>query len=277
LTVRVPAVEAIASSCGLCFPAGTPVHTKRGLVPIEKIKVGDQVLSRNMTSGKLEYGKVTKLVKPHLSKVLSVKFAGQSTPLLPTPEHPFFIKHADGSEGHWVPAGQMRAGDYALARKGTWAKVISITAVESERTVYNFEVEANHDYFVGLAGLLVHNGCDSLRAIAQPIIDSFGNLQCAECVAALGDAFEKAGYSANVIELTPTSPAAELIFSSNYPSEAISRTGYHAAIEVEGLIFDNLVNGISRSAWQQSIRTISGDFATSFNVEITPFSKWILR
>ena len=52
----------------------------------------------------------------------------------------------------------MRAGDYALARKGTWAKVISISAVESEQTVYNFEVEEDHDYFVGATALLVHNG-----------------------------------------------------------------------------------------------------------------------
>ena len=31
---------------GACFVAGTQVHTKEGLVPIEKLKIGDWVLSR---------------------------------------------------------------------------------------------------------------------------------------------------------------------------------------------------------------------------------------
>jgi hypothetical protein len=33
----------------------------------------------------------------------------------------------------------------------------AIASREGEQTVYNFEVDANHDYFVGKTGLLVHN------------------------------------------------------------------------------------------------------------------------
>jgi RHS repeat-associated protein len=38
-----------------CFVAGTLIHTKEGLVPIEKIEVGDKVLSYNEESGEVEY------------------------------------------------------------------------------------------------------------------------------------------------------------------------------------------------------------------------------
>ena len=43
-----------------CFVAGTLVHTDKGLVPIEKLKVGDMVLSRheNEPNGELAYKRV---------------------------------------------------------------------------------------------------------------------------------------------------------------------------------------------------------------------------
>ena len=45
---------------------------------------------------------------------------------------------------------------------GAWTEVLAISPEEKEQVVYNFEVEENHDYFVGSAGLLVHNGNCSL-------------------------------------------------------------------------------------------------------------------
>ena len=61
----IEAEETAAEACGLCFPAGTPVRTRHGRVAIEKIKVGDEVLTRNMDTGNLEYKKVAALTKPH--------------------------------------------------------------------------------------------------------------------------------------------------------------------------------------------------------------------
>lgn len=46
-----------------CFPAGTLVHTDKGLVPIQDIKVGDMVLSRPEWGGRdapTEYKRVVR-------------------------------------------------------------------------------------------------------------------------------------------------------------------------------------------------------------------------
>lgn len=58
-----------------CFPAGTLVHTEQGLVPIEQLKVGDKVLSKNADgSGELVYKAVTKTMATHNSPIFMMEF-----------------------------------------------------------------------------------------------------------------------------------------------------------------------------------------------------------
>jgi len=60
-----------------------------------------------------------------------------------------------------MPAGEMRVGDRVQSLQGTWCRVVSITPLPGQETVYNFTVDQNHDYFVGETGFLVHNaGCE---------------------------------------------------------------------------------------------------------------------
>ncbi|MCG8423159.1 MAG: Hint domain-containing protein, partial [Proteobacteria bacterium] len=58
----------------------------------------------------------------------------------------------------WQAVGQMDIGEQVSARDG-WAEVVSIAALEERQTVYNFEVEGTHTYFVGPGGVWAHNGC----------------------------------------------------------------------------------------------------------------------
>jgi len=51
----------------------------------------------------------------------------------------------------------MRIGDLVQSLQGAWRRVVSITPVEGQETVYNFTVAKDHDYFVGETGFLVHN------------------------------------------------------------------------------------------------------------------------
>jgi RHS repeat-associated protein len=149
--------QEIASACGKCFAAGTGVLTSKGSVAIENVKVGDEVLSRNMKSGKLEYKKVVRLTAPHQDQLLELRVEGQANPLLPTSSHPFYVRQGSGDQGKWVNASSLRVGDALLTKDGKWTKLVQISSLQRRETVYNFEVEENHDYFVGKKGILVHN------------------------------------------------------------------------------------------------------------------------
>jgi hypothetical protein len=143
-------------SCALCFAAGTQVLTNNGPIAIEHIKVGDQVLSQSASTGKSEYKRVTALTRPHLDRLIELHIQDQREVLRPTPGHPFWAKHGDKAAG-WIKAGNLQVGDFLLTNENKWSKVTAIDASEGQQTVYNFEVEDNHNYYVGIAGVLVHN------------------------------------------------------------------------------------------------------------------------
>ena len=59
-----------------CFVAGTLVHTINGLVPIEKLKVGDLVLSKPEHGGEASYKPVTKTFEHDFQMVYLLEFEG---------------------------------------------------------------------------------------------------------------------------------------------------------------------------------------------------------
>ena len=109
-----------------CFVAGTLIHTKNGLVPIEQIKVGDWVLSQPEDKGELSYKPVTRTFvhesndlfliglgcysedREKIPNFVAVKeIAGKKCYLgrewiVATGGHPFFTK-----EKGWVAAGDL--------------------------------------------------------------------------------------------------------------------------------------------------------------------------
>ena len=86
---------------GLCFRAGTLIHTKEGLKPIEDIKIGDWVLSQPETKGELVYKRVTQtmqfdapvmLLKCQLfSGGINESYGNKIEHLVVTPNHPFYV------------------------------------------------------------------------------------------------------------------------------------------------------------------------------------------
>ncbi|WP_427885158.1 polymorphic toxin-type HINT domain-containing protein [Kribbella sp. GL6] len=56
-----------------------------------------------------------------------------------------------------MESGDLQPGDKLLQRDGKTAYIGSITQARAAATVYNFSVEDDHNYYVGTAGLLVHN------------------------------------------------------------------------------------------------------------------------
>ncbi|MGD0729719.1 MAG: RHS repeat-associated core domain-containing protein [Terracidiphilus sp.] len=145
-----------AEGAGCCFAAGTPVHTNHGNVPVEKVEVGDEVVSRNRETGKLGSQPVTALTPLHKDGLLEMRIEGERTPLRPSADHPFWVTRGAAGPA-WIESGRMRVGDLLETTQGNWRRVVAITPLPGQETVYNFTVDLNHDYFVGETGFLVHN------------------------------------------------------------------------------------------------------------------------
>jgi len=71
-----------------------------------------------------------------------------------TPTHPFYVEHKG-----FTPAAELGIGTSIVTRAGPCAVLASIETRDAPATVYNFEVENTHTYFVGKSDLWVHNLC----------------------------------------------------------------------------------------------------------------------
>ena len=64
----------------------------------------------------------------------------------------------EGVPGRWVDAGDLRVGDVLVSRGGGQSTVESLDSAHTPTTVYHINVEDLHNYAVGDAEWLVHNG-----------------------------------------------------------------------------------------------------------------------
>jgi len=159
-----------------CFAAGTLVHTREGLKPIEEIIPGDEVKSMDPTTGEIAYKKV---LNTHINRFdptgtvsLVDETDGSETYLSVTAEHPFY--HA---EKGWVHASKLVAGDILTEDDGGILRVTGVIfdANAPINTTYNLEVADFHTYFVGVDGVLSHNGFGPRQRMAiQAAADAIG-------------------------------------------------------------------------------------------------------
>ena len=117
-----------------CCPPGTMIYTYAGMIPIEKIKVGDMVLTHRARPGK-----VTSLMHRKYHGTL-VKIGR----LRVTPDHPVFTQHG------WVLAKHLHCHD------DEWRQ---LPREKYTGLVYNFSVENDESYVAD--DIIVHNcQCD---------------------------------------------------------------------------------------------------------------------
>jgi tetratricopeptide (TPR) repeat protein len=142
-----------------CFAAGTPVRTLNGERPIETIKVGDRVLAQDTHTGALSYQPVIAVHHNPPAATLRVEVDGDT--VVATAIHRFWKAHQG-----WVMARDLKPGDTVRTLGGT----ARVRAIESgiSRPVYNLDVASGHDFFVGSAGLLVHD-----HTIVEPVETPF--------------------------------------------------------------------------------------------------------
>ena len=175
-------VKGIPKTCAIrCFAAGTLVHTKNGLIPIEQVKIGDKVKSMNPETGEISYKAVT---NTHVNQFDAVglvsivdEFGVFEIELAVTSTHPFYVV-----DKGWIHASLLKAGDKLLSDDAKILTVSSATFGSSTKATltYNFEVADFHTYFVGETGVLVHNGHGNCLNSKKPtalyaLVDNLGN------------------------------------------------------------------------------------------------------
>ncbi len=137
----------------ICFPAGTLVATCNGLVAIEAVQTGDTVYAFDELSRTVVTQKVRAIV--HGLTTEWVKIGTGVEDLRATKSHPFWVE----SEQCWMAAEELRPGMVLLRQNGETLPVVSVEFLplpENEKT-YNLSIESAENYFVGHAGILVHN------------------------------------------------------------------------------------------------------------------------
>lgn len=139
-----------------CFVAGTLVATANGLIAIEDIEVGDQVWSYVERSGQAELRPVTALSQRDADRLVQLTIDGET--IQATEEHPFYVV------GHgWKGAIHLNLGERIVTQTGAIAQVEAKWVRLTKAAVYNFTVDANHNYFVSSDRILVHNADDCNR------------------------------------------------------------------------------------------------------------------
>lgn len=136
-----PIYRTTAPPVGGCFVAGTLVHTKNGLVPIEKIRIGDWVLSQPEIKGEQAYKRVSDTFVFEDKEVMFIDFLpeaeferarathtlvreGTKQPFVVTPNHPFWIESVG-----WTRADELEPGTKVELRDGTLAYVNHLASI----------------------------------------------------------------------------------------------------------------------------------------------------
>ena len=131
-----------------CFGAGTLVWTEDGKRPIETIRQGDQVLTRNTATGVLGFQPVVMVYHNPPNATHRLDLDGES--IVATGIHRFWKAGAG-----WVMARELKAGD----RLRTVSGIASLTDLRTEKTqpVFNLELAGGDSFFVGTRGVLAHD------------------------------------------------------------------------------------------------------------------------
>ena len=156
-----------------CFTAGTLISTQDGDVPIEDIEEGDLVWAQDPETGEVALKRVVQTFVKETDTILYIKAAGEV--IEATEQHVFYIDNVG-----WIPASMIEEGDKVVLQSGDKSTVEKIDKVVHNEliTVYNFEVEDFHTYFVSDASVLVHNnGCQKNKNKNKNKVSKKGTLK----------------------------------------------------------------------------------------------------
>lgn len=139
-----------------CLAAGTPVMTATGLRAIDKLSVGDLVLSKDEKTGQLAFKPVVRTTVRPKSQLVGFRI-GQEW-VVCSKGHPLWV-----SGSGWTKAEDLESG--MLIHTQTGFETIAEYRQDTIAKTYNLEVEDFNSYFVGEAMLYSHD--NTLRAFSN--------------------------------------------------------------------------------------------------------------
>ena len=159
---------AVHNKGGGCFPPGTKIATPEGLVAIETLTAGDEVLAVNRDGQTVRTTVRTIFVSRN--SVMRIETNGR--PLVATEEHPVSL-----SGGRFRQAGDLRPGDRIVKWKHgrLVAKTVrTIFPVEGEGMVFNLQVGEPNTFVA--EGIVVHNKGGGCFPTGTPIQTTRGQI-----------------------------------------------------------------------------------------------------
>lgn len=147
---NIDALPPSSNACpGGCFLAGTLVHTKEGLKPVEQIQVGDWVLSKpEIGDGEPAYKRVTRTVSHEDKEIWIVEISNVGDVdekgmvrsvkrILGTPDHPFWV-HDKG----WTALRTLELYDRVTLTDGAEGRVFHVNilykSAKSENLAFDY-------------------------------------------------------------------------------------------------------------------------------------------
>ncbi|WP_165246989.1 polymorphic toxin-type HINT domain-containing protein [Paludisphaera soli] len=159
-SVAIPTSSVVGFRFGSsCFAAGTTVRTLRGDRPIEQLQPGDQVLSQDTATGKLDYKPVLQAVHNPPDLVYAINLGKETV-------HATGIHRFWAAGRGWVMARDLKAGDRLRTVGGT-AEVVSVEK-QALQPVFNLLLSGGDNYCVGAAGVIAHD-----NGLVEPVAAPF--------------------------------------------------------------------------------------------------------
>jgi len=131
------------------FVAGTSIWNAFGLQPIDTVRAGDWVLSRDRGTLQESPREVSRTF--HRTAAGYYALVTEAEVLQVTAEHPVWVQGRG-----WTEVRELQPGD-PVAGIGGDVLVRAAIPIDSPREVFNFTVPGTDSYFVGSSGLWVHN------------------------------------------------------------------------------------------------------------------------
>ncbi|WP_031487967.1 polymorphic toxin-type HINT domain-containing protein [Streptomyces bicolor] len=149
------------TECHSFLPGTKVLLAGGGTKPIEKVKLGDKVVTTDPKNGKTTVREVAGTIvtedDKHFSDLTVISPSGKKQALIATTTHPFWAE----SEQAWIKAGDLKPGMKLHTPSGHTAEVTANRHFDKRQRTHDLTITDIHAYYVLAADtpVLVHN-CD---------------------------------------------------------------------------------------------------------------------